>query len=187
MRSAGPRPLLPMERLDMIARGKGSFVKVLEAGLGHAFNFRFRAAAPPFPTLLGDHIRIHLSPDLAAPDPPLFRRMEPNGDGRADICDAVFLLADYLFGGEGTLPCPDAADANDDGAIDLTDAIFVLSYLFLERSVAFRGAFPFECCGLDPTPDALNRFAANNTDPAPDPDRRDPSLGHCAYPAQACR
>lgn len=162
-------------------------VKVLEEAGAHALNFRFRAAADPFPPILGDQIHIHLSPDVTAPDPPIFRRMDLSGDGRADIGDAIFLLAGYLFGGSGTLSCPDAADADDDGEIGLTDAVIILSHLFLQPTVATRGNFPYQCCGLDPTLDGLDRFASNSTDPHPDPALRDPGRGTCTYPEAACR
>jgi hypothetical protein len=147
-------------------------VKVLERVVFHEFRFRFRhadaeAGYPP----VTEGIRIRLSPDPEAPDPPLFKRMDANGDGAVDISDAVAGLL-FLFGGENTLRCPDAADADDDGELSVNDAVYILTLLFREASPAHRPLFPYPCCGLDPTSDALDRFAAG---------------GVCEYPATVCQ
>ena len=52
----------------------------------------------------------------------LFRRADANGDGEADISDAINVL-EYLFIGSASLSCLDAADSNDDGKVDISDPI----------------------------------------------------------------
>jgi hypothetical protein len=59
-----------------------------------------------------------------------FRRGDSNGDGRADLSDAIATLG-YLFLGSVAISCLDAADADDSGVLNLTDAIFLLGHLFL--------------------------------------------------------
>ena len=49
-------------------------------------------------------------------------------------------------------PCVNAANSNDDGAINVADGIALLGYLF---SGAAAPPPPFDACGIDPTPDAL--------------------------------
>ena len=79
-----------------------------------------------------------------------FTRGDVNGDGGVDISDAITTL-DYLFTG-GTINCENSADSNDDGAINVADGIALLGYLF---SGAAAPPPPFDACGIDPTPDAL--------------------------------
>jgi len=81
-----------------------------------------------------------------------FRRGEANGDGNADLSDAVFIL-NFLFLGAAAPTCVDAADANDDGKLDLSDAVFFLNYLFLGGSSP--PAPGPDACGGDPTMDGL--------------------------------
>jgi hypothetical protein len=59
-----------------------------------------------------------------------FARGDFNGDGKADISDAVAALS-YLFLGAPVSSCLESADANNDGKLDITDAVFELSWLFL--------------------------------------------------------
>jgi hypothetical protein len=83
-----------------------------------------------------------------------FLRSDVDGSGRTDLTDAIAVL-DGLFGSGGPFPCPDAADVDDTGKIDLTDAVAILEYLFLSgRPPAAPGP---ETCGVDPTPDSLDR------------------------------
>jgi hypothetical protein len=84
----------------------------------------------------------------------VFRRADPNSDGRVDIGDAIFTLS-FLFSG-GRLPeCFDAADSDDNGRLELTDPILTLGFLFLGgRPPPAPGAVN---CGLDPTPDQFGR------------------------------
>ncbi len=89
---------------------------------------------------------------LAAEFAPEFYRLDPNGDGRVDLTDAISLLQFLFLKAEPGLDCADSADGNDDGRVDLTDAISVLLYLF-------EGAIPpspFPDCGQDPTEDSLD-------------------------------
>lgn len=83
---------------------------------------------------------------------PAFRRGDVNGDGSMDITDAVATLS-YLFQGQGTAGCEDAADANDDGALDISDPIAALSHLFLGGPPL---PAPAAECGHDPTEDQLS-------------------------------
>lgn len=83
---------------------------------------------------------------------PRFRRGDSNGDGSADLSDAVFTLA-FLFTGGAGPGCPDAADSDDDGLLGITDAIFFLGHLFLGMALPPPPG-PADC-GLDPTEDAL--------------------------------
>jgi hypothetical protein len=84
-------------------------------------------------------------------DVSLFRRGNANGDTGINLTDAVTTL-NFLFLGEGTLACLDAADANDDGQITITDPVATLSWLFLgARALPQPNGDP----GTDPTPDAL--------------------------------
>lgn len=69
------------------------------------------------------------------------------------MTDAILTL-EFLFLGRETLPCLSAADSNDSGAIDLSDAVFTLGFLYLGSGLPPP---PFDQCGIDPTPDALDR------------------------------
>jgi hypothetical protein len=82
---------------------------------------------------------------LENPDPggAAFRRGDINGDGLADISDAVSTLG-WLFGGATTPGCLAATDVNGDGLSDISDAIALLSHLFLGSAAP---AAPFPGCG----------------------------------------
>ena len=84
-------------------------------------------------------------------DVSMFRRGDANGDAELDISDPVATLG-YLFAGDSSLPCLDAADSNDDGALDISDAAATLNFLF-QGSAALPA--PSGDPGVDPTPDAL--------------------------------
>lgn len=81
----------------------------------------------------------------------LFVRGDSNGDGSADIADAIHTLL-ALFAGGAPTDCEDARDLDDDGAVRLADSIRLLQFLF-------RGgeppAAPYPVAGPDPTPDDL--------------------------------
>ena len=85
---------------------------------------------------------------------PSFLRGDSNGDRSLDVADAVTVFG-YLFRGQETPGCMDAADANDDGSVDLSDPVSILNRLF-------RGgdALPEPSAepGNDPTPDGLDCF-----------------------------
>jgi hypothetical protein len=81
-----------------------------------------------------------------------FRRADPNGDGRTDLSDGVFIL-EFLFAGRAEPACLDAADTDDDGDVVVTDAIFLLNHLFLGGDPPPP---PLETCGMDGTGDPLS-------------------------------
>ncbi len=81
-----------------------------------------------------------------------FLRGDSNLDGELDISDPVSTLF-YLFLGEATLPCLDAADADDDGTLSITDGVRTLLYLFRGGEALPE---PSSRPGLDPTPDTLD-------------------------------
>lgn len=83
---------------------------------------------------------------------PDFRRGDTDLSGSVDFTDALRHLA-FLFLGQGTILCEDAADSNDDGLSDFTDPIFTLTFLFLGGDLAFPGP---ENCGQDLTEDNLD-------------------------------
>jgi hypothetical protein len=81
---------------------------------------------------------------------PTFLRGDPNGDGKADLSDAVNIL-EHLFLG-GTVACKAAADANGSGGIDLSDPISLLEHLFqggLKPPPPFPECGPVPASGLD--------------------------------------
>ncbi|HVR76063.1 MAG TPA: FG-GAP-like repeat-containing protein [Planctomycetota bacterium] len=82
----------------------------------------------------------------------LFRRGDADASGQLNLADAVFLLASLFVGGEDP-PCSSSADLNDSGTLDITDPIYILEFLFLGRAAP---PAPFDGCGPDPTPDALD-------------------------------
>ncbi|MBI4600342.1 MAG: hypothetical protein HY721_00130 [Planctomycetes bacterium] len=79
-------------------------------------------------------------------------RGDSNGSGRVDLSDSVFSLA-FLFLGDPSPLCLDAADSNDDAKLDIADPIFTLSWLF--ASGPEPPAPGPRTCGPDPTADAL--------------------------------
>ncbi len=90
-----------------------------------------------------------MSPNPKAPDPPLFLRMDADGDGQIEISNARRTL-EHLFLDAPPPDCPDAADADDDGRLDPTGAIFTILSRFAGGG---SPPFPRGCCGLDPTAD----------------------------------
>ena len=81
---------------------------------------------------------------------PNFIRGDPNGDGRKNLVDAIFVI-DVAIRGR-IAPCADACDTNDDGRINVVDVIYLLNNIF-------RGGAdpppPYPSPGLDPTEDGL--------------------------------
>ncbi|MBI4584720.1 MAG: hypothetical protein HY717_11960 [Planctomycetes bacterium] len=102
---------------------------------------RARTAGAPFVNLLW---AVHLE---ASPAEPRFQRGEINGDGAADISDAIGIL-EFLFLGTSEVSCRDAADVDDSGEVDVTDPIRLLGHLFLGVP---EPPPPFRACGADPT------------------------------------
>jgi hypothetical protein len=100
------------------------------------------------PRRCGNAVDVGAYESCPASTPP-FRRGDANGDGRADISDAVWILTE-LFRDGPAAPCDDAADTNDDGLRDISDGAFMIQY-------CFRGGTPpptpFAACGWDPTDD----------------------------------
>lgn len=83
-----------------------------------------------------------------------FRRGDVNGDGSANIQDAIAGLA-YLFTPGTTAPdCLDAADTNDDGSVNLPDIVSLLGYLFVPGSTPPAAPGP-DTCGDDGAVDTL--------------------------------
>jgi hypothetical protein len=96
---------------------------------------------------------------LAGPLPAAeFVRGDGNRDGSLDLADVVATLG-YLFLGETSLTCPDAADFNDSDGLEIADPILGLEFLF-------RGgpppAQPYPQAGFDQNPDSLG--CAGETD-----------------------
>jgi hypothetical protein len=96
--------------------------------------------------------------DLATPFPNgpdraslRFLRGDADGNGQAQLTDAVVILHHLFFGGAAPSPL-DAADVNDDGTVDIADAIFLLNHLFLGGPMP---PAPYPAAGVDPTPDPL--------------------------------
>jgi hypothetical protein len=80
-----------------------------------------------------------------------FLRGNSNSDNSFNLTDSVVVLA-FLFQGGDTPACLDAADADDNSVIDISDSVFIVNHLF---SGGPPPPCPFECCGEDPTVDAL--------------------------------
>ena len=72
-----------------------------------------------------------------------FRRGDANGDGRADLSDALGIVQ-VLFLGDPSFDCEEAADVDDDGEVQLTDAIGLARFLFLGGPPP-PAPGPFEC------------------------------------------
>ena len=81
-----------------------------------------------------------------------FQRGDADGNGRANITDAVQILQ-YLFRAPAEPLCEDALDADDSGKVNLTDAVFLLGYLLRPNAPVVPE--PLGSCGPDPTEDAL--------------------------------
>jgi len=84
--------------------------------------------------------------------PGAFLRGDANRDGTINIADPVKTLR-YLFLGNETLPCEDAADADDDGVLRISDPITTLGFLFNGTGVIRAPGARF--AWFDPTPDGL--------------------------------
>ncbi len=83
---------------------------------------------------------------------PVFRRGDADGNGSAELSDAIRVLG-FLFQGTAAPDCLDAADSNDSGGLDIGDPIHLLGVLFLGTDVVpAPGRLE---CGIDPTADAL--------------------------------
>jgi hypothetical protein len=81
-----------------------------------------------------------------------FIRGEVNNANPVSQSDAQAIL-DFLFLGNQTLNCPDAADTDDNGTIAIVDAIIILNWLY-SAGVPPAPPGPLQC-GPDPTPDSL--------------------------------
>lgn len=88
------------------------------------------------------------SVDVELPAQPGFVRGDANGDGNADISDAVSIL-DYLFVFGAEPACLASADVSFDGQVDIADAVNLLIYLF---QFGPAPAAPFPTCAPSPAP-----------------------------------
>ena len=79
-----------------------------------------------------------------------FIRGDPNGDGRADISDAVWTVHHLVPAIDPAraypIPCPASGDSNGDGKVNISDAVWLAGWLFLGGSPPPP---PFPACGLD--------------------------------------
>ena len=91
---------------------------------------------------------------IEPPEVTPFRRGDADGNGVANLTDAVRLLG-HLFSGGPAPGCPDAADVDDDGTLSLTDAVFTLNWLFRPGTDAPLPPGP-TTCGADPNADDLD-------------------------------
>jgi hypothetical protein len=82
----------------------------------------------------------------------IFRRGDANGDGKADISDAITILGYLFLGSSGSVTCQKSADIDDGGKVDISDPIQLLNFLFLSGRAP---APPYGACGPDPTADSL--------------------------------
>lgn len=80
-----------------------------------------------------------------------FHRGDANGDGKADISDAISLLGSLFLGGQEP-GCLETADVDNDGARNITDAIYLLMWLFQGGRPPASPGPPGEPCGEDPDP-----------------------------------
>ena len=81
-----------------------------------------------------------------------FKRGDVDASGSSGILSDVLTVLLHLFDGGVQLACPKAADVDDDGSILITDVVYLLRYYFVGGK---QPPEPFECCGLDLTPDSL--------------------------------
>lgn len=81
--------------------------------------------------------------DAAPPGAPVAG--DPNGDGAADVSDAIFLI-NHMFRGGPEPVCDLAADALFDGVVNVADATGILSHTYL-RETDLLG-FDAGACGL---------------------------------------
>ena len=119
------------------------------------FKDKLQAQGPPVDnlvTLLGQSnrplVRRGLILDLTVGDPPRqpFLRADANNDGRVNIADAVWILAEFYLGGPSN-PCSYAADVNGDSRRDLSDVAYLIRYEFLGGAPPPE---PFPYCGTLP-------------------------------------
>ncbi len=83
---------------------------------------------------------------LLPPERP-FKRGDSNEDGRVNIADAVFILANLFVGGPAPR-CLEAANANEDDRVNIADAVYILAYIFIDGP-APPAPGP-DTCGVDP-------------------------------------
>ncbi|MBN1442561.1 MAG: CotH kinase family protein, partial [Planctomycetes bacterium] len=73
-----------------------------------------------------------------------FSRGDVNGDGVANISDAVGLLL-YLFAGRREPPCLEACDTSADEKLGIDDGVVLLRYLFAADGTTIPSPGPGEC------------------------------------------
>ncbi len=100
--------------------------------------------------VLGKPAKVHIR-RLSFPPPRFFRRGDADSNGLVNLTDGITILS-YLFTGDKSPACFDAADVTDSGSVDVSDAAFLLNFLF--KSGEYPPP-PFPDWGLDPTDDEL--------------------------------
>ena len=133
--------------LDVTTSCKASFVDGLLGSGQPVNNVITYLSASKTPTTLVNLV-LNLTGGVVGPNP--FTRGNPNGDGKVDIADAIWIVYSVVPGldptGQYPILCKDSGDVNGDGSVDLADAIYIIDY-------SFRGgpppAAPFPGCGTD--------------------------------------
>ncbi len=175
--TAGPEVQLWFPKTGPAAGGLD--VSLVGVGFEEGLRVRFGSAESPLVTVVNDQLALARVPPappdvgddgavtveviagatrIVLPEPfiyqsvgvKLFLRGDANGDGGADISDAVTILG-FLFLGD-VIECADGGDVNDDGKLELTDAVALLDFLF-RSGAAPRPPHPEP--GRDPTADDL--------------------------------
>jgi hypothetical protein len=76
-------------------------------------------------------------------------RGDPDGTGRIDVADPVFLLS-YLFRRGQAPSCLESADVDNNGRLEVTDPIRLFQYLFLGAEPPPKPGPPGSPCGPEP-------------------------------------
>jgi hypothetical protein len=82
---------------------------------------------------------------------PSFHRGDVDGNAMLDISDPIGIFG-WLFLGDDSPTCLEAADVQNDGEVDISDGIALLGFLFLGAPPPAPPGPPEEACGTDPDP-----------------------------------
>ena len=80
-----------------------------------------------------------------------FHRGDVDGNTVLDISDPISIFG-WLFLGDDSPTCREAADVQNDGEVDISDGIALLGFLFLGASPPAPPGPPEAACGIDPDP-----------------------------------